>query len=70
MGLAKLQGTSPALIEEILELTKGESRKCGDIPRLFAAATLLCHLVACEEPVRSSALQAVLTLLINRYPKV
>lgn len=54
----------------ILELTRSECQQCKDVARLCAAVSVLCQLVVCESPVGCSALQALLTLTVNRYPKV
>ena len=54
----------------ILELTRGECQQCKDVARLCAAVSVLCQLVVCERPVGSSALQVLLSLTVNRYPKV
>ena len=54
----------------ILELTKMECQQCKDVPRLCAAVSLLCQLISCAKPVSSSALQSLLALMVNRYPKV
>ena len=40
------------------------------MPRLHAAAGVLCQLAGGEEPVRGGALRSALLLLGNRYPKV
>ena len=54
----------------ILELTRDECQQCKDVARLCAAVSVLCQLVVCDRPVGSSALQALLSLTVNRYPKV
>lgn len=54
----------------ILELTRGECQQCKDVPRLCAAVPVLCQLVVCGKPVGSSTLQVLLSLTVNRYPKV
>lgn len=54
----------------ILDLTKKECQQCKDVPRLCAAVSLLCQLIFCAKPVSSSALQSLLALMVNRYPKV
>jgi hypothetical protein len=43
---------------------------CTDVPRLHAAAAVLCQLVDMPPPVRQGALAGALSLLGNRYPKV
>lgn len=45
-------------------------RGCTDVPRLHAAAGVLCQVASLAEPVRSGALCSALLLLGNRYPKV
>lgn len=54
----------------VLELTRGECQQCKDVPRLCAAVLVLCQLIVCETPVGSGALQVLLSLTVNRYPKV
>lgn len=54
----------------MLELVREEVRGCTDVPRLHAAAGVLCQLAGGTEPVRSGALRSALILLANRYPKV
>ena len=56
--------------EDILELTRSECEQCKDVSRLSAAISVLCQLAVCTKPVGSSALQALLDLVVNRYPKV
>jgi hypothetical protein len=55
---------------ELLELVKGEMRGCRDVLCLIWTATVLCHLVGMPQPTCHDALQALLTLLVNRYPRV
>ncbi|CAL8461606.1 g1137 [Coccomyxa elongata] len=55
---------------ELLELVKEEARGCRDVPSLTWAATSLCHLAGAPAPACFGALHALLTLLVNRYPKV
>lgn len=55
---------------QLLELVREEVKGCTDVPRLHAAAGVLCQLASLEEPVRSGALRAALGMLGNRYPKV
>ncbi|KAL0043717.1 hypothetical protein WJX82_009809 [Trebouxia sp. C0006] len=54
----------------ILDLTQKECQQCKDVPRLCAAVSLLCQLISCAKPVSSTALQSLLALMVNRYPKV
>ncbi|KAK9814241.1 hypothetical protein WJX72_002759 [[Myrmecia] bisecta] len=68
--LATLQPGSSDIPERVLDLVKAEVRQCRDIPRLCAAVNVLNHLAALPDPVRSAALQALLTLLLNNFPKV
>lgn len=58
------------LLGSVLELTRGECQQCKDVPRLCAAVLVLCQLIVCETPVGSGALQVLLSLTVNRYPKV
>ena len=55
---------------QLLELVREEVKGCTDVPRLHAAAGVLCQLAGGAEPVRSAALRSALILLANRYPKV
>jgi hypothetical protein len=55
---------------QLLELVKEAVRGCTDVPRLHAAAAVLCQLATLEEPVRGGSLRAALLMLGNRYPKV
>lgn len=55
---------------QLLELVREEVKGCTDVPRLHAAAGVLCQLAGGTEPVRSGALRSALILLANRYPKV
>ena len=54
----------------ILELTRSECQQCKDVARLCSAVSVLCQLVVCDTPVGTCALQTLLTLTVNRYPKV
>ncbi len=56
--------------QQLLELVREEIKGCTDVPRLHAAAGVLCQLAGGTEPVRSAALRSALILLANRYPKV
>ena len=59
-----------ACAEDVLDLTSRECQQCRDVPRLCAAVSVLCQLAVCGKPVGSFALQSLLNLTINRYPKV
>eukprot|EP00873_Tetraselmis_striata_P016212 jgi/Tetstr1/436476/TSEL_025304.t1 len=59
-----------AALTDLLALVKEEIRGCSDVPRLFACATVLCHLLAGGKEVRAAGLRAALGLLIHRVPKV
>ena len=45
-------------------------RQCKDVARLCMAATVLCHYLDLNGPLCESALQSLLGLLMNKYPKV
>ena len=47
-----------------------EAKGCADVPRLHAAAGVLCQLAGGAEPVRGAALRSAAIMLANRYPKV
>lgn len=69
-ALRDLQPPASAFPEQLLELVREEAKGCTDVPRLHAAAGVLCQLAGLEEPVRSGALRSALIMLANRYPKV
>ena len=49
---------------------RGEARGCRDVATLGQATGVLCQLVlAPDQAVCTRAMQALLTLLVNRYPK-
>lgn len=58
------------LPDVLVGLARAETRQCTDVARLLDAATLLCHLLPCANPCRTSAYQGLLVLLVSRYPKV
>ena len=48
-----------------------EARGCKDVPVLTQAGGVLCHLAGVPDAaVCARAMQALLALLVNRYPKV
>lgn len=49
---------------------KGEARGCKDVACLTEASAALCHLAGLHADVSKQALQALLVLLCNRFPKV
>jgi hypothetical protein len=62
-------GAGPA--GELLELVRGEARGCRDVAVLAQVACVLCHLAGAPgQATAERAMQALLTLLANRYPKV
>ena len=63
-------GAPPPWAAQLLAAVQGEVRGCGDVPRLHAAAGVLCQLAAGPEPLRGDALRAATALLGSRYPKV
>ena len=69
-ALRDLQPPASAFPQQLLELVREEGKGCTDVPRLHAAAGVLCQLAGLEEPVRSGALRSALIMLANRYPKV
>ncbi|KAL4422042.1 hypothetical protein ABPG77_004858 [Micractinium sp. CCAP 211/92] len=69
-GLRDLESPGSTFPEQLLELVRDEVRGCTDVPRLHAAAGVLCQVASLAEPVRSGALCSALLLLGNRYPKV
>ena len=54
----------------VLELMKGEAQGCKDVACLTEASMVLCHLARLQAEVSRPALQALLVLLCNRFPKV
>ena len=60
---------------QILLVVKDEAKGCRDISKLMAMVAVLCHLIGRENsgesfPTFQEATQALLVLLVNRYPKV
>ncbi|KAK3259577.1 hypothetical protein CYMTET_31433 [Cymbomonas tetramitiformis] len=56
---------------ELLELVRGELRQCRDIAKLLEGVAVVCHFVGSGQgEVPSQALQSILALMVNRYPKV
>lgn len=53
----------------VLQLLKAELRGCADVPKLLEGAALLAQL-ACVPQCSAAAIQSVMVLLVNRYPKV
>jgi hypothetical protein len=43
--------------EQLLEMVRGEGRRCSDVGRLSLVAAVLCHLVRCGEAISKSSLQ-------------
>ena len=59
------------ITDELLELVRGEACGCRDVAVLAQAAVVLCHLAgAPAQATAELAMQALLALLVNRYPKV
>ena len=54
----------------MLGLVKGEAQGCKDVACLMEASMVLCHLAGLHADVSRPALQALLVLLCNRFPKV
>mmetsp|Transcript_15457 Transcript_15457/g.50826 ORF Transcript_15457/g.50826 Transcript_15457/m.50826 type:complete len:1003 (+) Transcript_15457:313-3321(+) len=65
-ALQGLEGFANAILESI----KAELKGCKDIPKACLCSTVLCHLVGVAPAVRSGAVEALLGLLCNRYPRV
>jgi hypothetical protein len=53
----------------VLQQLKVELKGCGDVAKLLEGAALLAQL-ACIPDCSASALQTVMVMLVNRYPKV
>lgn len=53
----------------VLQQLKLELKGCGDVAKLLEGAALLAQL-ACIPDCSASALQTVMVMLVNRYPKV
>jgi hypothetical protein len=60
----------PVCPGQVRQLMAEEARNCRDVSRLCAVATAACHLVTCPQPTGLDAVQLLLSLLGNRYPKV
>ena len=54
---------------DLLELVKGEARGSKDVACLTEASAVLCHLAGLHADVSKPALQALMVLLCNRFPK-
>lgn len=52
-----------------LQQLKVELKGCGDVGKLLEGAALLAQL-ACVTDCSASAMQTVMVMLVNRYPKV
>ncbi|GAQ86916.1 Beta-tubulin folding cofactor D [Klebsormidium nitens] len=68
--LQKLQLPAKLHARGILDSVGTELRGCKDIPKLLAGVDVLCSFARLPDPDRSAALQQLLGLLGNRYPKV
>jgi hypothetical protein len=53
----------------VLQQLKLELKGCGDVAKLLEGAALLAQL-ACIPDCSASAVQTVMVMLVNRYPKV
>lgn len=53
----------------VLQQLKLELKGCGDVAKLLEGAALLAQL-ACIPDCSASAIQTVMVMLVNRYPKV
>ncbi|KAL4443777.1 hypothetical protein ABPG75_011514 [Micractinium tetrahymenae] len=69
-GLRDLAPPASPFPQQLLKVVQEEVWGCSDVPRLHAAAGVLCQLAGLAEPVCSGALRSALLLLGNRYPKV
>lgn len=73
-GDVSLQGTdssssSSSFAWLVLQQLKQELKGCGDVSKLLEGAALLAQLV-CIDDCSTSAVQSVMVLMVNRYPKV
>lgn len=55
---------------DMLTKTRAECQQCKDVPRLCAAVAVLCQLIARQQPIGTDALQSLIALTVNKYPKV
>lgn len=62
-------GSSSTFAWGMLQLLKQEIKGCGDVAKLLEGAALMAQL-ACVGDCSSSAIQSVMVLLVNRFPKV
>lgn len=53
----------------VLQLLKQDIKGCGDVAKLLEAASLMAQL-ACSEGCSAAAIQSVMLMLVNRFPKV
>jgi hypothetical protein len=62
-------GSTCSFAWSVLQLLKQELRGCSDVPKLLEGAALMAQL-ACIGDCSAAAIQSVLVLLVNRFPKV
>lgn len=62
-------GSSSSFAWGVLQQLKLELKGCGDVAKLLEGAALLAQL-ACVPDCSASAMQTVMVMLVNRYPKV
>jgi hypothetical protein len=62
-------GTTCSFAWGVLQLLKQELRGCSDVSKLLEGAALMAQL-ACIGDCSASAIQSVMVLLVNRFPKV
>eukprot|EP00899_Mesostigma_viride_P006535 jgi/Mesvir1/15883/Mv02791-RA.1 len=54
----------------LLALVRKETSGCKDVAKLMLISTVICHISEAPQPARGQSLQALLNLLVFRYPKV
>jgi hypothetical protein len=64
-----VEGSTCSFAWGVLQLLKQELRGCSDVSKLLEGAALMAQL-ACISDCSASAIQSVMVLLVNRFPKV
>lgn len=68
--LEDYNGPGVVLLNQLMDLTKAEINKCGDIKLLSCATDVLCCLLRAGPDVQRRGLGSLLLLLAHRWPRV